>query len=197
MIPSVVFKREDPELRIVWGEVYAPNRPDADGEFMDAETIRKMAYDFMVNKRLDQVDHQHQNKMTAGVAVVESFVARKGDPDFIEGSWVAGVHIPDDTMWGKVQKGEINGFSIEAFVNKSVVDVELEIPSVIGGMTMKSEGHEHGFLVRYDPNGKFLGGRTDSTGGHTHEISRGTITEIAAGHQHRFSHVEGITLREV
>lgn len=46
---SAVIKSEDAKKRIVWAEVYAPNRPDSDGEFMDAEGICKMAYEFMRN----------------------------------------------------------------------------------------------------------------------------------------------------
>ena len=36
-----VVKRDEEgiEHRLVYGEVYAPNRPDSDGEFMTAEQI--------------------------------------------------------------------------------------------------------------------------------------------------------------
>ena len=35
---------------MVYGEVYVPDRKDKDGNFMAAETIEKMAHDFMKNK---------------------------------------------------------------------------------------------------------------------------------------------------
>lgn len=194
----VTFKAEtaDEEQRIVWAEVYAPNIPDADCEFMDAVTIRKMAYDFMQSLKLTSVDTNHDNVLVDGCCVVESFIARKGDPDFIEGAWVVGMHIDSDDAWEKVKKGEINGFSIEAAVCKTPMEVEVEIPPIINGPTMKSEGHSHTFYVTYDEHAKFRGGRTDVVDGHSHLITRGTCTAETNGHTHRFSHVEGLTLKE-
>jgi hypothetical protein len=203
---SVSIKKSDDKKRIVWAEVYAPDRPDADGEFMRADQIEEMAYEYMKTMKLDAVDHQHsQNEEDAtGCVVVESFIARKGDPDFIEGAWVVGMYIGNDDMWDKVEKGEINGFSMEAMVIKETKEVELDIPSVLSGKTFKDDDtdHTHDFLVAYnidetsDRYGKFMGGRTSvHTDGHFHVIKSGTVTETAAGHRHRFSHVEGLKIR--
>jgi hypothetical protein len=199
-------KKSDSKKRIVWAEVYAPDRPDADNEFMRADEIEKMAYDFMKSMKLDAVDHQHsQNEAdAAGCVVVESFIARKGDPDFIEGAWVVGMYIGNDELWEKVEKGEINGFSMEAMVIKEKQDVELEIPPVLSGKTFKEDDsdHDHEFLVAYgqgdDGKARFLGGRTSMhTDGHFHVIKSGTVTEKAGedGHTHRFSHVEQLKIR--
>lgn len=193
---DVVFKKDVPQQRIVWAEVYAPGRPDSDGEFMDAETIRKMAYRFMQEMKLDQIDHQHTNELVDDARVVESFIVRKGDPDFIEDAWVVGVHIPKDEDWAKVESGEWNGFSIEALVSKQVMDVTMDVPPVLSGKTLKAEGHEHQFHVAYNEQGKFLGGKTDTVDGHFHLIQRGTVTNEVNGHQHRFSHVENVRLTE-
>lgn len=199
---TTVFKAADEEQRIVWAEVYAPNRPDSDGEYMDADGIRKMAYEFMKTMKLDQIDSQHNNELVPGACVVESFIARKDDPDFLEGAWVVGVYIHDDDMWEKVKKGEINGFSMEAMVSKEVKEVTLEVPPIISGRTMKAEGdgevedHTHTFHVAYDESGRFLGGKTDSNHGHYHLIRRGTVTEDAEGHRHKFDHVEDVLISE-
>lgn len=189
---QIKLAAEGQEQRIVWAEVYAPGVPDSDNEFMDAETIRKMAYKFMQEQKLAQIDTQHTNKLVPGATVVESFIARKGDPDFIAGSWVVGVHVPDDETWGKIKKGEINGFSIEAMVTKEPVELEVEIPPVIVGRTAKSEDHEHEFFVSYDEDGNFQGGYTSEVNGHRHSIKKGTVTEDVGGHNHRFSHVENL-----
>jgi hypothetical protein len=185
---------ETDELRIVWAEVYAPNIPDSDGEFMDAKGIMQMAYKFMQDLNLRMIDTQHTNNLVEGACVVESFIARKGDPDFIEGSWVVGVHVPDDATWEKIKKGEINGFSMEAMVHKVPTELEMEIPPVIAGRTTKAENytddHEHQFFVSYDEDGNFLGGVTDTVDGHYHAIKRGTLTEVSKEHQHKFSYVE-------
>lgn len=192
-ISNLVFKadtEEAPAERLVYGEVYAPNRADADGEFMTAETIKKMAHDFIRDLLANNVDVQHDNKLVDGVSVVESFTARKGDPDFIEGSWVVGVHVNDDKIWSKVQKGEINGFSLEALVHYQDVEVEVEIPPITTGRTSKSEDHEHKFYVKYSAEGKFCGGVTDEVDGHSHAIKRGTVTEKVNGHAHTFCAVD-------
>lgn len=183
------------EQRIVWAEVYAPNIPDSDGDFMDEATIREMAYKFMKDMNLKKIDVQHKNDLVNGACVVESFIAREGDPHFISGSWVVGVHIDNDEVWNKVKKGEINGFSIEAMVQRSPTELEIELPPVLHGKTMKSEDHEHEFFVTYDEEGNFKGGYTNDVNGHRHQIVKGTVTEVANGHTHRFSFVENLRVR--
>ena len=194
---SIPIRKAEERKRIVWAEVYAPNIPDSEGEFMDAETIEAMAYKFMMEMKLNQIDLQHNNELVPGACVVESFIARAGDPTFIEGAWVVAVYVPDDDVWEKIENQEINGFSMEALVNRKVVEVELEIPPVITGKTESIEGHEHKFYVAYDKEGNFLGGKTDEVDGHSHVIRRGTITEVSDNHEHRFSFVENIVLTEV
>jgi hypothetical protein len=192
---KAVFKSEDDEQQIVWAEVYAPNIPDTDGEFMDAETIRKMAYKFMEDHKQTKIDLRHNNRLVKGACMVESFIARKDDPTFIEGSWVAGIHVPDKAVWHAIKSGEINGFSMEAYVHKRVVELEIDIPPIISGKTMKHEdGHEHTFDVAYDDRGNFLGGRTGTVNGHNHIIKRGTVTEVENGHNHRFSFVDFLNM---
>lgn len=190
------FKSVKEAKQIVYAEVYAPDRCDADNEFMRAEHIEKMAHDFLRAMKLDAVDHQHDQENKDGCCVVESFIARKGDPDFIEGAWVVGVHIDNADLWGKVLKGEINGFSMEAMVHKHTGDVEMEVPPVLSGKTLKSEDsdHTHEFHVAYSPDGTFLGGKTTTVDGHFHVIKRGTATESSEGHNHRFAHMEQILI---
>ena len=187
-----IFKAFDDDEHLIYGEVYVPLRPDSDGDIMDADTIKKMAHDFLKAKKLDQVDVQHDNNLNEGASIVESFIARKGDPIFLEGAWVVGMHIPDNQTWAKIKKGEINGFSIEALVTKTPQELELEIPPVINGKTTKAEDdHDHEFFVTFDATGKFMGGRTAITKGHFHTIRAGTATDTEQGHNHRFSFIEG------
>jgi hypothetical protein len=186
------LKLASEEKRMIWAEVYVPNIPDTDGDFMDEIGVEKAAYDFMRDLNLKNIDVQHSNDLVPGASVIESFIARKGDPDFIVGSWVVGVHVPDDATWSQIKKGEINGFSLEALVKGEDVELEIDVPPVLSGRTSKSADHEHQFFVTYDPNGNFVGGRTDEVDGHSHVIKRGTLTEEENGHDHRFSFVEGL-----
>jgi hypothetical protein len=189
---KLVIKSE--ELQIVMGEVYAPNRPDAQGEYMTAVEIRKMAHQFIRSGKMGQIDLMHGNKVVKGASVVESFVAEDDDTRFLPSSWVIGVHIPDTGLWESIKKGDINGFSMEALVTRHDMEVEVEIPPVVTGMTSKSEDHQHKFFVTYDALGQFKGGITDTINGHFHSIVAGTHTQDAAGHRHRFSSADNVRI---
>lgn len=201
---SLIIVKSDnpdaPEQHIVMGEVYAPT-PDSVGDYMSREDIQKAAHKFMKDLRLDQVDSQHDNRLVKGAHIVESFIARKGDPNFIEGAWVVAMHIDNPDMWAKIKKGEINGFSLEAMATTTKGEVEVEIPPVISGDTSTNsitkdaapvESHSHQFFVTYDMDGNFLGGSTSRVQGHSHVIKGGTITETSNGHTHRFSAVDNL-----
>jgi hypothetical protein len=112
MIREVQFKKTDSAKKIVYGEVYVPDEKDTDGNWMTAETVEKMAHEFMEDQLLTRIDKNHDGE-TGKAAVVESFIARKGDPDFTEGAWAVGVKVLDSEAWESIRKGEITGFSIE------------------------------------------------------------------------------------
>jgi hypothetical protein len=193
MQTKIVKGEGEEPLYMVYGEVYAPNRPDAHGEFMTAETIREMAHKFVRERKFDQIDVMHDNKVVK-CEVLESWIAPEDSTMFLPGSWCVGVHVPVKELWDKYQSGELNGFSLEASVVKVEREVEIEVPDVVSGKTTKSEGHEHQFFVSYSDEMKFLGGRTDVVDGHYHKILAGTHTEEAMGHSHRFSSVDGIQI---
>lgn len=187
------------EERVVIGAVYVPEQLDTHGDFMTAVEIRKAAYDFMYRgDSLANVDTNHDNEPT-GSYVVESFIARPGDPTFkIPGTWVVGVHIPDDDVWEAVKRGEINGFSMEAEVQvRDAAILMPDFPASMIGMTARADedNHTHTFEVTFTPEGKVKKGRTsvhrNAEGDeHYHDISHGTATDEEAGHAHRFAFVD-------
>ncbi len=192
---EVRIRKFDDELQIVYGEVYAPDVPDSQGDFMTVTEVRKMAHSFLKSMKVNKVDTNHDNKEN-GSAVVESFVARKEDPEFIEDSWVVGVHIPDGAIWKKIKSGELNGFSMEALVKSKPQIIEFEVPEDgLVGKTSKSEDddHDHDFIVMLDDDGNFIGGRTSFDVGHFHEIKKATIVEESMGHAHRYSFIEELS----
>lgn len=194
---EAIVKSVDKKEQIVFAEVYAPMRPDTDGEFMTVEDVKRMAYRFMKSLRLSSIDSDHNHVMIDGACVVESFIARKGDPVFIEGSWVVGVHIPDKKQWARVESGDLNSFSLEGYSFKEDAVIEIEVPPVISGTTSENAGHSHKFYVAYTEDGSFAGGTTDVVNGHSHVIKRGSATEEAAGHRHRFSHVDDMIITTI
>lgn len=188
----IAFSKTDAKLRIAYAEVYAPGVPDSQGDVMKADEIRKMAHGFLQNGFTKSIDVEHDQN-NSGAVMVESFIARKGDPDFIEGSWVAGVQFTPE-LWEKVEKGEINGFSMDGEGYRTQTVVKLEVPDQLTGQTTETQSHTHRFIAKYDAEGNFLGGETDVVNNHFHVIERGTVTELAGGnpHNHRFSFVEAI-----
>ena len=77
MKKSALRKFAQDEQQILYAEVFAPGMPDSQGDFMSAETIREMAYDFIPQDR-SNIDLNHSQERAA--LVVESFIAREGDP---------------------------------------------------------------------------------------------------------------------
>lgn len=189
---ALQIKKSDDEMQLVYGEVYAPGFPDSQGDLMNRAAIQEMAHEFMRKGSVNKIDVQH-SQLESGCYVVESFIARDDDPTFIPGSWVLGVKIPDPEIWSLVKSGELNGFSLDGYGVRVDTIVEIEMPDTIHGETEENAGHRHRFFVRFDQDGNFLGGETDvGPDGHSHRILRGTVTEQANHHAHRFSFVEGV-----
>jgi hypothetical protein len=180
----VTIKKSDSKRGIVEGLVYEPNVLDSQGEFMTAPDLELMAHRFMSLDLKSAIDTGHS--MTAnGCYPVESFIARKGDPDYPEGGWVMAVQLTQD-LAEKVDSGEINGFSFAALVQHTDVDVEYTTLRDHVGLTVKNDDHDHAFFVQMDENGRITGGRTDEVNGHAHVIRRGSTTDAAMGHTHRY-----------
>ena len=186
----LTIKKTDQEQQVVFGEVYAPGFPDSQGDYMDREGIRKMAYQFMKKSALHAIDVDH-DQVDCGAYIVESFIAPDDSTTYIPGSWVIGVHIPDAGLWASVKKGELNGFSLDGLGIRNEKPFVVEMPDVLTGQTDEVDGHTHTFQVQITANGKIFG-QTDTVNGHSHTIHHGTHTDPSAGHTHRFSFVEGI-----
>jgi hypothetical protein len=183
---EVAFKYTAPEKQIVYGEVYIPNVVDTHDEMMLAEDIEIMAHRFMARLKNDQIDLQHDNRVVKAV-VVESFIAREGDPTFQVGSWVIAVKIDDTELWNAVKTGVYNGFSVETFISKQEAEVEFSFYPQVFGFTEKADGHEHAFFIQMDDEGSVVGGSTSDEAGHSHLIEFATATELAEKHAHRIA----------
>lgn len=175
--------------RLVTGQVYAPDTLDSHGHFMSKKELRRVAHQFMSDGLLTSIDVQHDNNPVDAV-IVESFIARKGDPDFEEGAWVATTKINDYHIWNLVKQGVLNGYSFEILTYRQDVDVEIEYQSWYYGFTDPDphDKHDHPFMVRLDENGEILWGKTGSgsDGSPAHSISMSNITDATPdGRTHR------------
>lgn len=180
------IQKVDTERQIVYGVVYAPLEIDTWGELMTAEDIETLAHRFMSLKLNETIDEMHDEQGKQNVYPIESFIAREDDPDYPEGSWVLAVKIEDENTWAKVKSGELNGFSFQALVKKVAAVVEIEYDPEIIGWTGEAVDHRHLYYAKLDEDGKVVAGRTSTELGHSHEIKKGTATEMGAGHAHRF-----------
>ena len=180
-----LIKKADQEKMIVYGEVYAPEVVDSHGDAMTAEEIEKLAHLFLIEMRNHNIDLQHNNKPVQA-SVVESFIAREGDPIYTPGAWVMGTKIFDEDLWADIKKGVYNGYSMEVLVNKKKETVTVLIQNDLFGYTVVNDGHEHAFYVKMSDDGRVIGGRTSYDDGHYHEIKYGTATEEENGHSHRY-----------
>ena len=111
---KVAIAKMKEEQQIVTGVVYEPNKVDSQGDFMDAETIEKVAYEFMENYQ--NIDISHDFKGRPSLKVVESYIAKAdtniGGRNVKKGSWVLSVKVNDKKIWGQIKEGKLNGFSM-------------------------------------------------------------------------------------
>lgn len=189
----VSIKKIDKQKQIVMGEVYVPFVPDSQGDFMGPEEIERVAHNFLKKGAVEAFDTEHSLKRN-GSAAVESFIARQGDTDFIPGSWVLGLHIPDSQTWGRVLSGDIGGFSMYGTGRREPRTVEIDLPDdgIVFGKTATSgsDDHQHLYSLNFSDKGDFLGGETNEVAGHSHKIVKGTVTESGNNHRHRFSFID-------
>jgi hypothetical protein len=191
--PFRLKKDENGYERIVYSELLIPETPNAYSDYHTSTSVREFAYAFMIKGFF--IDEEHDNvDISDKVQVVESWIAREGDPDFIEGAWVIGMYIGDDLIWDKVLGGELNGFSYEALVNFTPALIDAPIIRTVSGITEPDtmDGHTHEYFVLLDPLGTIIaGGTVEDDTDHTHLIRRHTFTDEASYHLHLFNYVAG------
>lgn len=180
---------------MVFSEVYSPLHVDTDGEAMTSEEIRKMAYKFLAEGRVKKIDIQH-NRKESGCTMVESFIARKDDPDgFILDSWVIGLVVPTGEIWEDIKTGMLNGFSFYGEVRKVEAKAKVTITRKMVGDTEDSiDGvlppHSHKVSLSFGDDGRINAGWTEEFLDHKHKIKKATATETEWEHGHRLILVE-------
>lgn len=106
--------KTDNEKRVITGVVYEPNVPDSQGDFMEADTIEKIAYDFMENHQ--NIDIEHDFKANENIKIVESYITKSsgviGNRIVKQGAWVMTVKVNDDEIWKNIKNGKLNAFSM-------------------------------------------------------------------------------------
>ena len=178
--------------QIVFAEVLIPDQMDVFGDFHTRQSVKSFAYGFMKQGFGIELTHNGIDR-SEDMKVVESFLAREGDSEFIEGSWVIGLYISDPDIWQGVLDGTYNGFSYQALVSALYVDMVMPYDVVRVGVTEPDlvDGHVHDYVVILDDEGRAIAGGTSETWGHMHKIRSHTFTEEADGHSHIYNFVQG------
>jgi len=115
------------EERYVLGIVLEPlkelGKVDSQDDLYSAEEVRQACYKWMEDYQ--DIGRQHTDIVTGKVKVLENWITREdstiGGQPVAKGTWLVGVRVLDDEMWGAVKKGDITGFSIGGWANRAPV----------------------------------------------------------------------------
>ena len=100
----VDFKKSDAEQGVVYGIVYAPDEVDTQGDFANADEIKRAAYNFMKRSDLSYCIDAY---------ICESWIVKSKDEFFNEeGAWAVGIKIEDEELREMIKNGTITGLSM-------------------------------------------------------------------------------------
>jgi hypothetical protein len=125
--PTLVQKSSDvegaEEERYVLNYVLIPNNPDTQDHLISKEEVRKACHWWAENAgnssfALHHVMQGGEQAPEGAIVMLENFLlpteVTYGDVTLPEGTWMLGARINDDEIWGRVQSGEFNAWSIGA-----------------------------------------------------------------------------------
>ena len=125
-IAGIHFEKGE-ELRYVMGVVLEPETIDATktdksiGDIYSEEEVRKAAHHFMLNYSGAGNDFMHDNEESGLLKIVESYIVpiemQLNGEIVKKGSWLMATLVLDDTIWDRIKKGEISGYSIGGVAN--------------------------------------------------------------------------------
>ena len=125
---QILLEKED--KHIIVGCALVPDKPiyrrDGDEEFyiqFSAETIEKLAHNYLANDRVYSFSTDHKD-VADDVYIIETWLKTSENDkskdyglDVPIGSWMVMAKVENDEIWNRIKEGELQGFSIEAFVN--------------------------------------------------------------------------------
>lgn len=106
--------KADKTKQNVYGVFLVPEKADTDGDVISVEDVEKVAHGFIVEYR--DIDEMHQ-KQAMDAEIVESFIAWVDNLEYYgkvlkKGTWAGAIHVTDEKVWAKIEKGEYRGFSV-------------------------------------------------------------------------------------
>lgn len=169
---TIDIKKTDEEQGIVYGIVYAPGEVDSQGDFADADEIKKAAYNFMKSLNVKNVDVDHSFK-NEDAFVAESWIVKSGDSVFAdepEGSWAVAIKLESEELRKSARDGDLQGLSMAGVANKTEVhksdesafkklfsafaDAVSDVWFDFGGVIKKSKGEDNDMSKEIENFGK-------------------------------------------
>lgn len=105
--------------------VYAPERPDDDGDYAEAGVIKAFAHNYLRDHRLLDIEHDGKVLAKSAAYVAESFIVAKGDERFanwkdyeggltgdLTGAWATLIKLEDPALQKAYRDGELDGVSM-------------------------------------------------------------------------------------
>lgn len=114
LVVAVAKSANGEEERFVYGEVLIPDFTDTQGTTISPELVRQTSHEYMAN--FQQIGLQHRRMVTGKAVILESYLApvdfELAGSRIAKGTWMMGVRVLDDRLWGMIKAGELTGFSI-------------------------------------------------------------------------------------
>jgi len=138
---QIEFAKVDDEKRLLLGAALIPNKKiyrNIDGnEFyitFSEQTIEKLAHEFFKNQSNNNSSLEHEVKLE-GMSVVEGWIVEDSKNDksnaygkeYEKGTWVTMMKVDNNEVWEKVKSGDIKGFSIDAVLGLTKLNLKSEI----------------------------------------------------------------------
>lgn len=102
---------------------YSESKGDYYG-FFSEETIKQLVTNYFKTGKINSFTYQHENQNINGLTIIESwFVGEKNDKsielgyNLPKGSWMISVKVEDKTLWDKIKKDNLKGFSVEVIAD--------------------------------------------------------------------------------
>jgi len=127
----VAIYKTDHKKQLIFGTFLEPLKVDSQGDFEFAEEIQKAVHDYMINSRKVGVGHK------GGAISAEPVQLYQAESDFwfdgtphdekhrvLKHSGVAVIKVYDKDVFARVEKGELNGFSIQGWGTRRKVRIK-------------------------------------------------------------------------
>ncbi len=136
------MKLENDEEQIITGPILIPDleiyrNDEIRGEhtvFFTAETIKELVITYLADNKQNNVTIEHSYNAN-NISLFESWIIEDpkndkalslGFTDLPKGTWMGSYKVNNSEVWEQIKNGELDGFSIEAFLSRFLTEMKDE-----------------------------------------------------------------------